>query len=58
MMGELVARDSGLEETVDDLAALSARVTAVGLGVRHQRRDIAGAMHHAHEFDAVGDLAV
>lgn len=58
MTGELVTRESGLEETADDVVALSARETAGGLDVRHQRRDIAGTMHYAYDLDTVGDLAV
>lgn len=58
MTGELFTRVSGLEETADDVVVLSAWETAGGLGVRHQRWDIAGTVHHAHDLDAVGDLAV
>jgi hypothetical protein len=32
-----------------------APVEADGFGVRHQRRDSAGTVHHAYDLDAVGD---
>lgn len=46
MTGELVGTKLGILETT------------AGLRVRHQRRDIARAMHDAHDLNAAGDLAV